>query len=70
MVTALLELNHCPTIETPLPTSLLSSLKQGIGSLILGTFLLTMPLGITKTAHFRLTSGAFAVFPTVLLSDR
>lgn len=66
VITALLQLNHSPTIITPLPTSLFRSLQELIRLLILRAILRTMPFPITQTTHLRLTPPALPIFPAVL----
>ena len=67
MITTLLQLNHSPTVITPLPTSLFRRLKQLIRLLILRTILRPMPFPITQTTHLRLAPSALPILPSILL---
>ena len=66
MVAALLQLDHSPTVVTPLPPSLLGSLKNSVGFFILRAILVAMPFSITNATHLRSTSATFTIFLSIL----
>lgn len=66
MITALLQLDHSPTVVTPLPPSLLSSLKNRVGLFIPRAVLVAVPFSITNAAYLRPTSATFTIFLSIL----
>lgn len=67
MITPLLQLNHRPTIITPLPTRLLRRLKQSSRLLIIRAILRPMPFPVTQTTHLRPTASTLAILLPILL---
>ncbi len=58
MIATFLQLNHRPTVITPLPARLLGRLEQTIGVLVFRAFIRPMPLPITKTADLGFAATA------------
>lgn len=67
VVAALLQLDHCSAVITPLPACLLCHFEELIGLLILGTIFTSVPLAIAKTTDLCLATAALPILLPIFL---